>query len=67
MKKLFLLILITLFTIGTNAQSSETEFRFENFEIGRYYKVKISFGGEYNKIIGSLSRITNIFILLKMI
>lgn len=49
MKKLFLLILITLFTIGTNAQSSETEFRFENFEIGRYYKVKISFGGEYNK------------------
>ncbi len=49
MKKILYLLFTALITFSGFAQSSETEFRFDNFEIGRYYKVKISFGGEYNK------------------
>lgn len=48
MKKLLLVLVATLFTISLNAQSSETEFKFDDYK-QQYSKLEISFGGEYNK------------------
>tara|TARA_B100000780_G_C20963269_1_gene384529 strand:- start:5 stop:613 length:609 start_codon:yes stop_codon:yes gene_type:complete len=50
MKKLLLFLTLLVLAISTKAQSSEQEIKFKDYEMGKYSKMKISFGGIYEKL-----------------